>query len=304
VIDDYKICNIKNKHFIGFLRLKYSSQLNYRRALDIIKRKAGYYQMIDVTQEGIRGFRNELIKENCATSQIDQCLMVWSVLWMFAAEFCDLPLGPNPTTGIMRVHGEHNAHKRRPMQVIEAFYTKANRVMRLALYLLLYTGQREIDVIAMKWTDVQRRGDVDMIFIKQQKTDTKVWIPIHPKLAELLEKTPRINDYILNTNRREPFASTSSIPTPSNRRCANVGLITGETTAGTGYAPQPPANCWKPDAMKVWLRQSPAIKTSGCCAGTLRKPTKQINRPVARVWPKNKSPVPKSKSANPVRKPR
>jgi hypothetical protein len=59
VIDDYKVCNIKNKHFIGFLRLKYSSQLNYRRALDIIKRKGGYYQMIDVTQEGIRGFRNE-----------------------------------------------------------------------------------------------------------------------------------------------------------------------------------------------------------------------------------------------------
>lgn len=44
VIDDYKVCNIKNKHFIGFLRLKYSSQLNYRRALDIIKRKAGYYR--------------------------------------------------------------------------------------------------------------------------------------------------------------------------------------------------------------------------------------------------------------------
>ena len=132
----YKVCNIKNKHFIGFLRLKYSSQLNYRRALDIIKRKAGYYQMIDVTQEGIRGFRNELIKEDCATSQIDQCLMVSSVLWTFAAEFCDLPLGANSTTGIMRVHGEHKAHKRWPMQVIEAFYAKANRVMRLALYLL------------------------------------------------------------------------------------------------------------------------------------------------------------------------
>jgi hypothetical protein len=63
------------------------------------------------------------IKENCATSQIDQCLMVWSVLWMFGAEFCDLPLGANPTTGIMRVHGAHKAHKRWPMQVIEAFST-------------------------------------------------------------------------------------------------------------------------------------------------------------------------------------
>lgn len=63
--------------------------------------------------------------------------------------------------------------------------------MRLALYLLLYTGQREIDVIAMKWTDVQRRGDVDMIHVVQQKTGSKVWIPIHPKLAALLAKTPR-----------------------------------------------------------------------------------------------------------------
>jgi integrase len=234
VIDDYKVCNIKNKHFIGFLRLKYSSQLNYRRALDIIKRKAGYYQMIDVTQEGIRGFRNELIKEDCATSQIDQCLMVSSVLWTFAAEFCDLPLGANSTTGIMRVHGEHKAHKRWPMQVIEAFYAKANRVMRLALYLLLYTGQREIDVIAMKWTDVQRRGDVDMIFVKQQKTDTKVWIPIHPKLAALLAKTPRINDYILNTNRREPFASTSSISNTIKSTLRQCGVDNWRDYSGHG----------------------------------------------------------------------
>jgi len=50
--------------------------------------------------------------------------------------------------------------------------------VRLALYLLLYTGQRECDVIAMQWDHI-RDG---MIRVKQCKTSEVVWIAIDPAL--------------------------------------------------------------------------------------------------------------------------
>jgi integrase len=50
-----------------------------------------------------------------------------------------------------------------------------------------------------------------MVHVVQQKTGTKVWLPLHPRLKEELDRTPRINDFILNTNRRTPFTRTSSI---------------------------------------------------------------------------------------------
>jgi len=213
VILQYKKCEIKNRHFTGFRKLALSSQFNYRRALDTIHRMAGTHLMKDVTQQGIRDFRNKLVAEKMAVSLIDDCLMVFSVLWIFSSEFYSplLPLGPNPTTGVLRVKPKAVHHKRWPLHVISMVYEAANRVIKLAIYLLLYTGQRESDVIKMKWTDIAERGGVRMIHVVQQKTGTKVWLPLHPKLGALLDETPHVGEYILNTNRLEPFVTTSSL---------------------------------------------------------------------------------------------
>lgn len=223
-----------------------------------------------------------------------------------------LPLGPNPTTGIMRVQGKHKAHKRWPMQVIEACYVKANRVMRLALYLLLYTGQREIDVIAMKWTDVQRRGDVDMIHVVQQKTGSKVWIPIHPKLAALLAKTPRTNNYILNTNRREPFASTSSISNTIKSTLRQCGIDNWKDYSGHGLRAS--AAC---ELLEAGCNESLVAAITGHKdLKVLRRYLEEVNQEKrtlgysklialrVRVSPKNKALLATTKSANLARKPR
>ena len=72
---------------------------------------------------------------------------------------------------------------------------------RLAFALLLYTGQRQSDVVRMSWGDI----DGDCIRVVQQKTKAKLVIPLHPDLGKMLEHWPKIHLVILTTRQGRPF---------------------------------------------------------------------------------------------------
>ena len=61
------------------------------------------------------GFKK--LKAGTATTA-DMCVMVISVLWKFAIEFCHLELGHNPALGVARVHTERKSHEPWPDHVI------------------------------------------------------------------------------------------------------------------------------------------------------------------------------------------
>lgn len=73
---------------------------------------------------------------------------------------------------------------------------------RLAFALLLYTGQRGSDVHRMLWADYIG----DAIRVAQQKTATKLTIPIHENLACLLAMAKRAAPTILVTVFKKPFS--------------------------------------------------------------------------------------------------
>jgi enterobacteria phage integrase len=73
---------------------------------------------------------------------------------------------------------------------------------RLAFALLLYTGQRGSDVHRMLWTD----NIGDTIRVAQQKTATKLTIPIHESLARLVATAKRDHPTILVTVFKKPFS--------------------------------------------------------------------------------------------------
>jgi enterobacteria phage integrase len=73
---------------------------------------------------------------------------------------------------------------------------------RLAFALLLYTGQRGSDVHRMLWSD--HIGDT--IRVAQQKTATKLTIPVHESLAGLLATAKRDHPTILTTQFKKPFS--------------------------------------------------------------------------------------------------
>src|SRR5262249_11753251 len=196
---------------VGFGKLKPGSQRNYRRCLDMIKAEVGRFQIKDLTPNAVRAMRDG-IKVKFASTTADMCVIVVSVLWKFAIEFCQQPLGHNPAHGVARVHTEKKSREPWPDHVVMKMLAANDPVLRLALHLLLYTGQREGDVIRMKWDDIRECDDDGReICVVQEKTGTKVWVPLHRDLKALLDQTPRTSDFILNSSWGKPYASSQTL---------------------------------------------------------------------------------------------
>jgi integrase len=86
---------------------------------------------------------------------------------------------------------------------IEHFHKHARVDLWHGAAIALYTGQRQADVIAMKWNDIDRA----LIAVVQEKTGKRLWIPMHENLRVLLAEIPRVSITILTSSRRVPWTS-------------------------------------------------------------------------------------------------
>lgn len=130
----------------------------------------------------------------------DQLRAVFSVLMVYAIEM-EYREG-NPAAKIKNIaEGEHQRWT--DEQVAFACKTMPERYRR-AIILALYTGQRQSDVLRMRWSDYDGEG----IFVAQEKTGAKLWICCHPTLRAELErwKAKRTAVTILTDSRGRPYA--------------------------------------------------------------------------------------------------
>jgi integrase len=195
---------------VGLQKLKPGTQRNYRRWLDIIKAEVGRFQIRDLTPVAVRAMRDS-IRVKLAGTTADMCVMVTSVLWKFASEFCHLPLGHNPTADVAKVHTDKKSHKPWPDEVIDKTLAGSDAILRLAISLLLYSGQREGDVIRMRWDDIRTYKGRDEIRVNQEKTGAKIWVPLHRELKALLDATPHVSEFILNSSWGRAFSSSQAL---------------------------------------------------------------------------------------------
>ena len=130
-------------------------------------------------------------------------------------------------------------------------------VERLAFALLLYTGQRRSDVVAMSWNDVED-DIIQVVPLKTRRsTGAKLTIPIHPALAEALAVCEGSSGSILSTSYGKPFTGngfgnfmadkiedaglpercvTHGLRKAAARRLAEAGCSANEIAAITGHA--------------------------------------------------------------------
>lgn len=90
---------------------------------------------------------------------------------------------------------------------------------RLALALMLYTGQRRSDAVKMGWQHVTG----DKIKVRQQKTNVLLAIRMHRRLADVLAGTPRANLTFLTTSFGKPF-TPAGFGNWFRDRCNEAGL--------------------------------------------------------------------------------
>jgi integrase len=160
----------------------------------------------------------------------------------------------NPATGVklpdLKTDGYHSWTEAE-IEQFEAYHGQGTKA-RLALTLLLYTGQRRGDVIRLGRQHM--RGGT--IYIRQQKTGTEMELPIHAKLATIIAETPANHLTLLTTQTGKPFSaagfgnwfrdrcneaglphcSAHGLRKAAARRLAEAGCTMHEIAAITGHA--------------------------------------------------------------------
>jgi enterobacteria phage integrase len=148
--------------------------------------------------------------------------------------------------------GEHHSWTDEEIAAYERRWAIGTRE-RTAFALLLYTGQRASDVKAMSWQDVENTA----IRVVQGKTGAKLWIPLHPELARILDAWPKASVVMLTARLDKPFTSQSfskymaariglaglpdrcvahGLRKAAARRLAEAGCSANEIAAVTGHA--------------------------------------------------------------------
>jgi integrase len=162
--------------------------------------------------------------------------------------------GDNPAIDVklpnLKTDGYHSWTEAEIAQ-FEACHPPRTRA-RLALTLLLYTGQRRGDVIRMGRQHI-RDG---VMYVRQQKTGIELAIPIHSTLAAIIAEAPADHLTLLTTQTGKPFSpagfgnwfrdccneaglrrcSAHGLRKAAARRLAEAGCTMHEIAAITGHA--------------------------------------------------------------------
>jgi integrase len=138
-------------------------------------------------------------------------------------------LTADPTAGIKNMSGKTDGFRTWNEDDIAAFELRhsVGTRERLALALLLNTAQRRGDVVRMGRQHI-RNGAIE---VKQQKTGTKLAIPIHPDLQRVLDATPSDHLTFLTTAFGKPFTA-AGFSNWFRAACSQAGLPRGTSAHG------------------------------------------------------------------------
>lgn len=187
---------------IGALILSYQKSLDYHDLRETTK--AGYQSRLNILskQHGHRtvsGLTLERIEEKILEPFKDrpgQRLAILKMLRILIQHAIKKKwLLSDPSRGIKRPKtGSIRSWTEEEISQFENRWPIGSRE-RLGFALMLFTGQRRSDAHRMTWADTT----VWTITVVQQKTGTKLSIPIHRDLRKILDATPREHMTILNT---------------------------------------------------------------------------------------------------------
>lgn len=158
--------------------LSRSTRKYYDRQLERVRR-LGPVPVANIKRRDILAIRDALAIDRSQTA--NQFVMVMTVLMDFAVE--REYRESNPLARIRRIKGG-TYETWNDAQIRHALATFGEPYRR-AVALALYTGQREGDCCAMKWS--QYDGSAIEV-VAQQKTGAYVWIPVHRTLKAELDK--------------------------------------------------------------------------------------------------------------------
>lgn len=172
------VSQLINKYMAShrYKKLSDSSLRSYDYAIRKIEDKFGERDIKSLTRADFIRFQTELEGTPGASNLSTR---VASAIFGFAVDMDYMPY--NPVAGLKRLKGGSH-EKWEPAEVRRAI-AECDRTVSMAIALAWYTGQRESDILLMKWSDYED----GYIRIIQKKTGVEMNIKVHPDLAKILD---------------------------------------------------------------------------------------------------------------------
>lgn len=182
--------------------MKPNSRLFYNAAFNDIIDEWGEAPLSLFEERGARGtlleWRDEIVSDG-TPKVADRNLSTLRTLFNFAIDREHMMV--NPLARYKPAAGESRRDVIWSDEAVEAFLSAANEPIARAFRLALLTGQRKGDLLKLRWSNI-----VDgAIRLTQEKTGARVAIPVEGELADLLDSIERVSDYILVTEKGEPW---------------------------------------------------------------------------------------------------
>jgi len=166
-----------------FSALRSSSQYVYRRTIERLGKDHGDKRAADLRRDHVVKLMSRLAGKPHAANTLGRTLR------NLMRHAIDIGLrADDPTRDVKAIRIKSTGHHSWTDAEIAQFERchPVGSPARLALALLLYTGQRRSDVIRMGAQHV--RGGI--LYVKQDKTGVELAIPVHPDLAAVIAATP------------------------------------------------------------------------------------------------------------------
>lgn len=161
----------------GYDNLSYNSKRLYNHCADKL---AAYFKDTDITKlkrSSFIKFQNDHVGTPAAANLATR---VASVMMSYAVDVDLIPF--NPVLGLKKM--KIGSHARWTTEEVSAVIALDDRKISTAVALAWYTGQREGDVLAMRWSDMHD----GYIHVVQGKTNIEIAVKAHPDLVAYLER--------------------------------------------------------------------------------------------------------------------
>ncbi|MCP4305247.1 MAG: tyrosine-type recombinase/integrase [bacterium] len=181
-----------------FLGLARTTQATYRGIIERFRLEHGDKRVAKIERQHIKAIVGAKAETPAAANNL---LRMIRMLMVFAVDIgmrADDPAAR--LKGFRKTREGFHTWTEDEIAAFEARHPIGTRA-RLALALLLFTGQRRSDVVRMGWQHVEG----DRIRVRQQKTGAVLSIPIHPVLRAILDQTPRKHLTFLTTSFGKPY---------------------------------------------------------------------------------------------------
>jgi integrase len=183
---------------VAYRRLSATTRHAYQLRAEQLVREEGIGGRL-VAQMKRQHVERMLGKRSAAPAAANNALRVLRLLVNYSIDLGWRTDNPTARVKLFTV-GEHHSWTDEEIAAFEARWPIGTRE-RVVFALLLHTGQRLDDVRTMSWAHLEGGG----VHVRQGKTKARLWVPMHPELAAVLEQRPRTHHAIITTHRGEPF---------------------------------------------------------------------------------------------------